>query len=46
MSGIGPVESVDSTDMDGSYEVIGGDSPRLADRWHTLPSARAAGHSR
>lgn len=37
MSGIGPVESVDSTDVDGSYEVIGGDSPRLTDRWHTLP---------
>ncbi|MFJ8060159.1 hypothetical protein [Streptomyces sp. NPDC096142] len=37
MSGIGPVESVDSADMDGSYEVIGGDSPRLTDRWHALP---------
>jgi len=37
MSGIGPVESVDSPETDGSYEVIGGDSPRLTDRWHTLP---------
>lgn len=37
MSGIGPVESVDSPERDGSYEVIGGDSPRLSDHWHTLP---------
>jgi hypothetical protein len=43
MSGIGPVESVDSPEVDGSYEVIGGDSPRLTDRWHTLsPRARKA----
>ncbi|MFJ5306040.1 hypothetical protein [Streptomyces sp. NPDC088350] len=41
MSGIGPVESVDSPEVDGSYEVIGGDAPRLTDRWHTLsPRAR------
>ncbi|WP_329247662.1 hypothetical protein OG223_14725 [Streptomyces sp. NBC_01478] len=37
MSGIGPVESVDSSEANGSCEVIGGDSPRLTDRWHTLP---------
>ncbi|MFJ9243290.1 hypothetical protein [Streptomyces sp. NPDC101776] len=37
MSGIGPVESVDSSEANGSYEVIGGDSPRPTDRWHTLP---------
>ncbi|MET7573141.1 hypothetical protein ABZT04_32310 [Streptomyces sp. NPDC005492] len=43
MSGIGPVESVDSPEADGSYEVIGGDQPRLTDRWHTLsPRARRA----
>lgn len=37
MSGIGPVESVDSPETDGSYEVIGGDSPHLTDRWYALP---------
>ncbi|WP_043675146.1 hypothetical protein [Streptomyces xylophagus] len=37
MSGIGPVESVDSPELDGSYDVIGGDAPRLTDRWHALP---------
>ncbi|MEV6484189.1 hypothetical protein [Streptomyces sp. NPDC051576] len=43
MSGIGPVESVDSPEADGSYEVIGGDRPRLTDRWHTLsPRTRKA----
>lgn len=43
MSGIGPVESVDSPEANGSYEVIGGDPPHLTDRWHTLsPRARRA----
>jgi hypothetical protein len=43
MSGIGPVESVDSPEADGSYEVIGGDSPRLTDHWHSLsPRVRRA----
>lgn len=43
MSGIGPVEPVDSPEADGSYEVIGGDPHRLTDRWHTLsPRARRA----
>jgi hypothetical protein len=37
MSGIGPVESVDSPEIDGSCDVIGGDSPRLSDHWHALP---------
>ncbi len=46
MSGIGPVESVDSTDMDGSYEVIGGDSPASRTVGTPPPSARAARHSR
>ncbi|MFJ9897867.1 hypothetical protein ACIQPR_31505 [Streptomyces sp. NPDC091280] len=43
MSGIGPVESVDSPETHGSYEVIGGDPPHLTDRWHSLsPRARRA----
>ncbi|MFE9601897.1 hypothetical protein [Streptomyces hokutonensis] len=43
MSGIGPVESVDSPEANGSYEVIGGDPPHLTDRWHTLsPRTRRA----
>ncbi|MDV9172010.1 hypothetical protein R6V09_18055 [Streptomyces sp. W16] len=43
MSGIGPVEPVDSPETDASYDIIGGDSPRLSDRWHSLtPRARKA----
>lgn len=43
MSGIGPVEPVDSPEADASYEIIGGDPPRLTDRWHALsPRARRA----
>ncbi|MET7684927.1 hypothetical protein [Streptomyces sp. NPDC005423] len=38
MSGIGPVEPADSAETDASYEIIGGDSPRLSDRWDTLPA--------
>ncbi|MET7731835.1 hypothetical protein ABZT02_10730 [Streptomyces sp. NPDC005402] len=33
MTGIGPVEPVDSPDSGESYDVIGTDGPRLADRW-------------
>ncbi|MDH6610759.1 hypothetical protein M2164_006394 [Streptomyces sp. SAI-208] len=33
MTGIGPVEPVDSPDSGESYDVIGTDGPRLTDRW-------------
>ncbi|MFJ6388667.1 hypothetical protein ACIQJT_13790 [Streptomyces sp. NPDC091972] len=33
MTGIGPVEPVDSPDPGESYDVIGTDGPRLTDRW-------------
>ncbi|MFF7131592.1 MULTISPECIES: hypothetical protein [unclassified Streptomyces] len=33
MTGIGPVEPVDSPDSGASYDVIGTDGPRLTDRW-------------
>ncbi|MFI0513251.1 hypothetical protein ACH3Y9_19640 [Streptomyces sp. WSLK1-5] len=33
MTGIGPVEPVDSSDSGASYDVIGTDGPRLTDRW-------------
>ncbi|NEB01560.1 hypothetical protein [Streptomyces sp. SID13726] len=47
MTGIGPVEPVDSTDSRESYDVIGADGPRLADRWSARwdrmsPRARTA----
>lgn len=35
MSGIGPVEPVDSPETDESHDVIGVDGPRLTDRWTT-----------
>ncbi|GAA3791490.1 hypothetical protein GCM10022403_026940 [Streptomyces coacervatus] len=42
MSGIGPVEPVNTAETDDSYDIIGADAPRLADRltarWHTLPA--------
>ncbi|MET8078461.1 hypothetical protein [Streptomyces sp. NPDC005303] len=41
MTGIGPVEPVDSPDSKDSYDVIGTDEPRLTDRWsarwHSMP---------
>ncbi|MEX1653827.1 hypothetical protein ABZ960_11675 [Streptomyces pseudovenezuelae] len=33
MTGIGPVEPVDSSDREESYDIIGTDGPRLTDRW-------------
>ncbi|MFE3037539.1 hypothetical protein ACFXKY_38530 [Streptomyces canus] len=33
MTGIGPVEPVDSPERGESYDVIGADGPRLTDRW-------------
>ncbi len=37
MTGIGPVEPVNSPDAQETYEVIGADAPRLTDRWRGLP---------
>ncbi|WP_329278319.1 hypothetical protein [Streptomyces sp. NBC_01451] len=37
MTGIGPVEPVNSPDAQETYEVIGADAPRLADRLRALP---------
>ncbi|ANS64546.1 hypothetical protein SLINC_2322 [Streptomyces lincolnensis] len=41
MTGIGPVEPVNSAETGESYDVIGADAPRLTDRlaqrWHGLP---------
>jgi len=43
MTGIGPVEPVNSPDAQETYEVIGADTPRLTDRWQALsPRARRA----
>ncbi|MGW1719479.1 hypothetical protein [Streptomyces sp. NPDC002156] len=43
MTGIGPVEPVNSPDAQETYEVIGADTPRLADRWQALsPRVRRA----
>ncbi|ELP63978.1 hypothetical protein ACKI1I_09790 [Streptomyces turgidiscabies] len=43
MTGIGPVEPVNSPDAQETYEVIGADTPRLAERWQALsPRARRA----
>jgi len=46
MTGIGPVEPVDSPEAQESYDVIGADGPRLTDRWtqrwaRLTPRARA-----
>ncbi|MDX3450489.1 hypothetical protein PV396_00775 [Streptomyces sp. ME02-8801-2C] len=37
MTGIGPVEPVNSSDAQETYEVIGADTPRLTDRWQAAP---------
>ncbi|MDW4907905.1 hypothetical protein RB628_21775 [Streptomyces sp. ADMS] len=37
MTGIGPVEPVNSPDGQETYEVIGADTPRFTDRWQALP---------
>ncbi|WP_105972644.1 hypothetical protein [Streptomyces geranii] len=37
MTGIGPVEPVNSPDGQETYEVIGADTPRLAEQWRALP---------
>ncbi|MEU1474964.1 hypothetical protein ACFYZ8_30850 [Streptomyces sp. NPDC001668] len=47
MTGIGPVEPVDSPESGESYDVIGADGPRLTDRWSArwrgmAPRARRA----
>lgn len=43
MTGIGPVEPVNSPDAQETYEVIGTDAPRLTDRWQALsPRLRRA----
>lgn len=47
MTGIGPVEPVDSPETGESYDVIGADGPRLTDRWNARwggmsPRARRA----
>ncbi|MEU9169485.1 hypothetical protein AB0D34_17030 [Streptomyces sp. NPDC048420] len=47
MTGIGPVEPVDSPETGDSYDVIGADEPRLTDRWNARwgrmsPRARKA----
>lgn len=47
MTGIGPVEPVDSPDTGESHDVIGADGPRLTDRWSARwnalpPRARTA----
>ncbi|GAA3892260.1 hypothetical protein GCM10023084_51270 [Streptomyces lacrimifluminis] len=43
MTGIGPVEPVNSPDAQETYEVIGADTPRLTDRWRALsPRVRRA----
>ncbi|WP_330291778.1 hypothetical protein [Streptomyces sp. NBC_00576] len=38
MTGIGPVEPVNSSDAQDTYEVIGADTPRFTDRWQALPT--------
>jgi hypothetical protein len=43
MTGIGPVEPVNSPDAQETYEVIGADTPRFTDRWQALsPRLRGA----
>ncbi|WP_405815669.1 hypothetical protein OG241_14080 [Streptomyces sp. NBC_01390] len=43
MTGIGPVEPVNSPDTQETYEVIGADTPRFTERWQNLsPRARRA----
>ncbi|NEA65952.1 hypothetical protein [Streptomyces sp. SID12488] len=43
MTGIGPVEPVNSPDAQETYEVIGADTPRFTDRWRALsPRVRRA----
>ncbi|MDX2541252.1 hypothetical protein ACOT81_11400 [Streptomyces sp. WI04-05B] len=43
MTGIGPVEPVNSPDAQETYEVIGADTPHFTERWQTLsPRVRRA----
>ncbi|MFE9095086.1 hypothetical protein [Streptomyces sp. NPDC007264] len=42
MSGVGPVEPVESAEPEPGHDVIGSDPPRLSDRWTRLPARTRA----